>query len=128
MDVFVGVVVTVDTVAAPSPLVAGLSFACVGAALSRWDATVIPVKTGTFELYMQHATRDGLFGEYFNNAYLHGEPVIQRVDHVVNFTWYDGRITDFGTDYVSVRWTGKVRRWSSLWRGTSRGGACDSDV
>ena len=75
----------------------------------RWDGGVIPIKSGDHDLWIQHAARGGLFGEYFDNSDLLGVPVIQRVDHVVNFTWGTDRITAYGTDYVTVRWTGKVR-------------------
>ena len=74
----------------------------------RWDGGVIPIVSGDHDLWIQHCQRGGLFGEYFDNSDLLGDPVIQRMDHIVNFTWGTGRITNFGVDFVSVRWTGKV--------------------
>jgi hypothetical protein len=90
---------------------------CIACRTCRWDSSIIPIKQGDHELYVQHATQGGLLGEYFDNAYLQETPVITRVDHVVNFTWGEGRITRFGTDYVSVRWLGKVRLDVPVWCG-----------
>ena len=50
----------------------------------------------------------GLVGEYFENSYFQGEPKITRVDAVLNFTWGEGAITRLGTDFISVRWHGKI--------------------
>ena len=66
------------------------------------------MKKGEFLLDVQLAVHNGLAAYYFDNAFLLGEPAIQRVDHVVNFTWGRGRISEFGTDFVSVRWLGRV--------------------
>ena len=63
---------------------------------------------GDFELVVMHAKPGGLLGEYFDNAYLIGDPVVSRIDHVLNFTWGWDRITERGTDYVSARWTGAL--------------------
>lgn len=32
---------------------------------------------------------------------------VVRVDHVVNFTWGTGRLTETATDFVSIRWHGR---------------------
>jgi hypothetical protein len=74
----------------------------------RWFAAIIPVKKGDFLLDVQLAVRDGLKAAYYDNAYLIGQPIITRIDSVVNFTWGLGRISQYGTDFVSVRWLGKV--------------------
>ena len=36
-------------------------------------------------------------------------PVLERVDPQINFDWGSGGITPSAMDYVSVRWTGRVR-------------------
>ena len=52
----------------------------------------------------------GLRGVYFDSPFLEvGTEAFERVDAVVNFTWGLGRITETGTDFVSVRWEGAVR-------------------
>ena len=38
-----------------------------------------------------------------------------RLDSTINFDWQDGPITPNASDFVSVRWTGKIRSsWSLL--------------
>lgn len=52
----------------------------------------------------------GLLGEYFNNRWTFGDPVVTRVDAKVDFSWSDTEtITPTGQDYISVRWTGFVQ-------------------
>ena len=65
-------------------------------------------RTGSYELHVSHATRGGLMGRYFNNRWLFGSHVEERVDATVNFEW-PGHITETGKDFISVRWTGYVR-------------------
>lgn len=74
-----------------------------------YDAQFVPTRTGNLSVWVQLATPRGLLGEYFDNAWFLGDPSISRVDQVVNFTWGLGRLTQSATDYVSARWTGKVR-------------------
>lgn len=46
----------------------------------------------------------GLLGEYFNNRWTFGDPVVTRVDAKVDFSWSDTEaITPTGQDYISVR-------------------------
>lgn len=48
----------------------------------------------------------GLLGEYFNNRWTFGDPVVTRVDAKVDFSWSDTEtITPTGQDYISVRYT-----------------------
>jgi beta-glucosidase len=52
---------------------------------------------------------DGLVGEYYDNPSFAGEPILRRVDRIVDFCWKDG--TPLGGrwgDPFSVRWTGEV--------------------
>ena len=52
----------------------------------------------------------GLLGTYFDSPYLEpGTEAFTRVDAYVNFTWGLGRLTSYGTDFVSVRWEGAIR-------------------
>ena len=50
----------------------------------------------------------GLYGEYFDNAFLDGEPAITRLDYQIDFDWGLGLITNDVADFVSIRWSGKV--------------------
>ena len=70
-----------------------------------------PPRSGNFSLVVRHLWKDndgGLVGEYFENSYFQGAPKITRVDAVLNFTWGEGAITRLGTDFISVRWHGKL--------------------
>lgn len=51
----------------------------------------------------------GLLAEYWNNAFLDGVPAITREDFKVDFDWGLGLITNEVADFVSIRWSGKVR-------------------
>lgn len=44
---------------------------------------------------------------------MQGSPSISRVDAVVDFDWSTGLVTQYGKDYVSARWFGKIRSYQS---------------
>ena len=51
----------------------------------------------------------GLLGTYYDSSFLEPDTIaFSRVDQVINFTWGYGRVTEFATDYVSIRWEGAV--------------------
>ena len=52
---------------------------------------------------------NGLLGNYYNNRWLQGTPVITRVDKTINLNWGTDLITPTATSYVSIRWTGFIR-------------------
>lgn len=72
-------------------------------------ASYVPAVAGEFALRAQLLQRGGLRGQYFDNAGGWGLPTVSRIDAVLNFTWGTGPIGGEGTDFVSVRWTGRVR-------------------
>jgi hypothetical protein len=51
----------------------------------------------------------GLKGQYFNNLNLSGDPILQRVDLLVDFDWYhySPEPSLIGTNF-SARWTGSI--------------------
>ena len=53
--------------------------------------------------------------EYFDNAWLQGDPMVVRVDLKIDFDWGHGAVTPYGQrDYVLKRWlSGKVVRFST---------------
>ncbi|MBU0677603.1 MAG: glycoside hydrolase family 3 C-terminal domain-containing protein [Verrucomicrobia bacterium] len=52
---------------------------------------------------------NGLKGEYFNNKQCGGEPVLTRVDEVIDFDWKDGSPDEsIQPDGFSTRWTGVI--------------------
>ncbi|MDP2337032.1 MAG: glycoside hydrolase family 3 C-terminal domain-containing protein [Bacteroidota bacterium] len=51
----------------------------------------------------------GLKGEYFNNTDCSGEPVLTRIDPLIDFNFGRGAaVPGLPVDYYSVRWTGKL--------------------
>ncbi|CAM9800578.1 unnamed protein product [Ectocarpus sp. 6 AP-2014] len=75
-----------------------------------YSAEYIGPVAGEYELEVSEAKGFGLLGEYFNNRWTFGDPVVTRVDAKVDFSWSDtDTITPTGQDYISVRWTGFVQ-------------------
>jgi hypothetical protein len=55
----------------------------------------------------------GLDATYYENLHLGHPAAVSRVDPAIDFDWRDGPITPNASDFVSVRWTGKIRSsWS----------------
>jgi beta-glucosidase len=53
--------------------------------------------------------KTGMTGEYFDNMDLAGEPVVTRIDSMVNFRWgVRPAAPGLPKDQFSVRWTGKI--------------------
>lgn len=53
--------------------------------------------------------KTGMFGEYFDNVNLAGEPVLTRIDSMINFSWGGGSpAPGVPKDQFSVRWRGKI--------------------
>ncbi len=51
----------------------------------------------------------GLKGEYFDNRDFKGEPVLTRIDRVIDFNWWDGApLKGLDDDNFAVRWTGII--------------------
>jgi hypothetical protein len=55
----------------------------------------------------------GLWASYFENVWFFYTPVLERVDPQIDFDWGSGAITPSAADYVSVRWSGRLRTLSS---------------
>ena len=68
-----------------------------------------PVEVGTYTLAVRKLAQGGLRGDYYDNQYFMHNPVITRVDPMLDFNWGLGLLTDYAKDYVSVRWAGKLR-------------------
>jgi hypothetical protein len=68
---------------------------------------------GNYTLAVMQLESGGLNARYYDNQWLLDEPAISRVDPTVNFNWGSGLITKFGSDYVSIRWWGKVQPLTS---------------
>ena len=87
-----------------------------GSYFGAYECGFTAPKTGTYAVAVMLANRYGLIGEYFDNAWFMGAPVISRVDATLNFTWGEGPPLSSGldggsgaTDFVSIRWRGKIQ-------------------
>eukprot|EP00466_Bigelowiella_natans_P018016 jgi/Bigna1/138452/aug1.45_g13160 len=91
-------------------------------AQTQWvTATAVHTGGGYYRAYVEPEIKDrydidvalmkqgGLNAYYFDNVWLIDTPDIVRVDSTINFNWGDGVITTYGKDYISVRWSGKLR-------------------
>ena len=76
---------------------------------SLYTCQITPEHSGNYTLSLLLVKKWGLKAEFYDNAYFVGEPLIQRIDQVVNYTWSYGPITRQNRDYVSARWAGKFR-------------------
>ena len=76
----------------------------------RYMAQFVSPRVGEYSLSVRGVSSGGLFGEYFNNRWLYGEPTMTRVDQTVDFQWgkHDA-VTPTGKDFVSVRWNGYIK-------------------
>ncbi|HLO89567.1 MAG TPA: glycoside hydrolase family 3 C-terminal domain-containing protein [Lentimicrobium sp.] len=66
---------------------------------------IYPVPAEFLSFDAQH----GLQAEFFNNMGLTGQPVLSRIDQVIDFEWNDKSPTQgIGRDKYSIRWTGFI--------------------
>lgn len=52
--------------------------------------------------------KTGMTGEYFDNMDLAGEPVLTRIDSIIDFSWGGSPAPGVPENQFSVRWTGKI--------------------
>jgi beta-glucosidase len=57
---------------------------------------------------VEGSVKTGMTGEYFDNMELAGEPVLTRIDSIINFNWGGSPAPGVPENQFSVRWTGKV--------------------
>ncbi len=50
----------------------------------------------------------GLSADYFENIWFFYTPAMSQIDAQINFDWGEGAITPTASDYVSVRWYGRL--------------------
>lgn len=59
--------------------------------------------------YLSFNSQKGLQAEFFNNMELSGNPIVTRIDAVVDFEWNDKIPAEgIGRDKYSIRWTGNI--------------------
>ena len=72
------------------------------------DFVVIPKE---YLFHMNDGKKEaGLKADYYNNITLEGEPVLTRIDDVIDFRWtlFSPDPNKINYDFYSVRWTGKL--------------------
>jgi hypothetical protein len=74
-----------------------------------YEVTYMTPRLGAYNLTIAKTIGNGLNGSYFNNRWMYGDPIMTRLDSVLDFMWSeDDTITETGKDYISVRWTGYI--------------------
>jgi hypothetical protein len=83
------------------------------AAPGTYQVSFLPTESGDYSVSIQRPTPGGLYGLWFNNMWLLGDPADTGVSATINYDWgtgfvtpRDGNSTLTGSDYMSVRWTG----------------------
>jgi hypothetical protein len=80
---------------------------------SNYTVTYYPEYKGIYDISIAQLLRGGLNVQYFDNVWFLGNPDVfpnSTVDYsAINHTWGTGIVSQYGVDYVSVRWTGKVK-------------------
>ena len=77
------------------------------------STTISGLSTGTYT-YSVNGLNNGLKGEYYNNKYFTGSPVLTRTDATVGFNWAAGSPDpSINVDNFSVRWTGFIQPLNS---------------
>lgn len=59
-----------------------------------YDTTYQIKRDGQVSVDVMLVENGGLYGEYFNNAFMDGVPAMARIDPQVNFDWGTGLITN----------------------------------
>ena len=78
-----------------------------------YQVSFLPTESGDYLIGIQRPTPGGLYGAWFNNMWLLGDPSDTAISNNINYDWGTGFVTPrdanttlTGSDYVSVRWTG----------------------
>ena len=108
------------------PIIKKLNYDPSSLSLNGFIVTYQVIQMGIATVDLLTYYQGGLYGEYFDNAFLDGVPAITRLDYQIDFDWGLGLITNDVADFVSIRWSGKV-----YWEGTlvlDRWDSCCEDV
>lgn len=76
----------------------------------RESKDFVTVPTENLYSYNRDKKESGLKGEYFNNTTLEGDPVLTRIDPVIDFRWtlFSPDQEKINYDWYAARWTGKL--------------------
>eukprot|EP00466_Bigelowiella_natans_P016690 jgi/Bigna1/76818/fgenesh1_pg.44_\ len=79
--------------------------------LGKYVAIMEPEAIGMYDLDIQYMIQGGLRAFYWPNSYMSGAPAVAHVDGNIDFNWGKKELYEDGpVDYVSVRWSGKLRQ------------------
>jgi hypothetical protein len=54
-----------------------------------YTANYVVPRNGTVTVSVVLARLGGLYAEYFNNAFLYGNPALARVENIMSYDWKD---------------------------------------
>lgn len=76
-----------------------------------YEASYKSPRVGEYKLHIDTALSGGLYGRYYNNRWLFGSPIEERVDETIDFVWNDTHPVNeaIGNEFISVRWTGYIK-------------------
>ncbi|CAE7778437.1 rsgI3, partial [Symbiodinium sp. CCMP2456] len=63
-------------------------------------------KTGIYSLMVYAIFANGLWGQYWDNAWFYGLPVLSKVDETISFEWGHHEVTALAGDHITARWVG----------------------
>ncbi|OLP82331.1 Alpha-amylase [Symbiodinium microadriaticum] len=63
-------------------------------------------KTGIYSLMVYAIFANGLWGQYWDNAWFYGLPVLSKVDETISFEWGHNEVTALAGDHITARWVG----------------------
>lgn len=77
----------------------------------RETAEYVAIPTKNLFCDVNGKTERGLWGEYFKNIELQGQPALSRVDPKIEYRWtlFSPQPDVINNDWYSVRWTGKLK-------------------
>ena len=78
-------------------------------AAGTYGVSYTPTKSGNYEAGVKLAKSGGLTGQYFENVWFFYTPVKTTVNPTIDLDWGLREVTDTGKDFVSIRWSGKVK-------------------
>ncbi len=66
-------------------------------------------QSGAYEINVMLLQKGGLTAYYFENIWFFYTPVLTVVDPQINHNWGNGLITPTASEYVSIRWKGRLK-------------------
>jgi hypothetical protein len=66
-------------------------------------------QSGAYEISVMLLKEGGLTASYFENIWFFYTPVLTVVDPQINHNWGNGLITPTASEYISIRWEGRLK-------------------